>query len=104
MTGSLEVTDQESIAVQKPGTSRVTLDSMKARVSSTEFMHPKGAPHMTVCVLYVDNGYMIVGKSTPADVNNFNPELGKKFAEEDALRQMWPLEGYLLRQALSEPA
>ena len=36
-----------------------------------------------------------------ADAENFDKELGKKFAYEDALRQMWPLEAYLLRERMS---
>ena len=56
---------------------------------------------MTICVLTMVNGYMMVGKSAPADAGNFNAELGRKFAREDAIRQLWPLEGYALRETLA---
>ena len=42
-----------------------------------------------------------MGKSAPADADNFDEALGEKFAREDAIRQMWVLEGYLLRERLS---
>lgn len=100
MTDSLRVTDNESKAVQKTPY-RVTLDSMLQRIAGEEFIHPDSIPHMTICILMIDNGFALVGHSTPADANNHDPELGRKFAKENALRQMWQLEAYLLRQRLS---
>ncbi|ESY05256.1 hypothetical protein X752_25950 [Mesorhizobium sp. LNJC398B00] len=57
---------------------------------------------MTICVMTLTNGFTLVGKSAPADPANFNQALGEKFAREDCIRQMWPLEGYLLREELSQ--
>jgi Phage protein (N4 Gp49/phage Sf6 gene 66) family len=96
---SLEIADQEAAAVQK-SKHRVTLESMLAKIANEEYIHPESIPHMTICVLTTDNGYAIVGKSTPADPDNFDEALGKKFAKEDAIRQMWPLEAYLLRERM----
>lgn len=98
--GSLETTDAESAAVQKTP-HRVTLDSMIAKIAEEEYIHPACLPHMTICVLRLTNGFALVGKSAPADEGNFNLELGRKFAREDAIRQMWPLEGYALREKLT---
>ena len=97
---SLRISDQESAAVQKTQ-HRVTLDSMLAKIKGEEYLHPASIPHMTICILLTDNGFALVGKSAPADADNYNEELGNKFAKEDALRQMWPLEAYLLRERLS---
>jgi hypothetical protein len=98
--GSLEVTDNESAAVQKTP-HRVTLDSMVAKIDHEEYVHPERTPHMTICIMTLVNGFVIVGKSAPADAGNFNAELGRKFAREDAIRQMWQLEGYALRERLA---
>lgn len=57
---------------------------------------------LSICILVMKNGYTIIGKSAPASPENFNAELGKKFAYEDALRQLWPLMGFSLRDRLSE--
>lgn len=57
---------------------------------------------LTVCILVLRNGFTVIGKSAPADPKNFDPELGRKFALEDAMRQCWPLMGYHLRQTLWE--
>ena len=65
--------------------------------------HLEGLNLLTLCVLVLDNGFTLVGKSAPASAENFNSALGRKFAYEDALRQLWPLEGYLLRERLWKP-
>jgi len=55
---------------------------------------------LTLCVLVLQNGYTIVGKSACASPENFNAEVGKRIAREDAVRQIWALEGYALRTSL----
>lgn len=55
---------------------------------------------ITVCFLVLDNGYVVVGKSAPASADNFNPDLGRHFARDDAIRQIWPLKGFALRDKL----
>lgn len=57
---------------------------------------------LTFCVLVLRNGFTVVGKSACASPDNFNEELGRKIARKDAVNQIWPLEGYLLRQNLYE--
>lgn len=113
-TGSLEASDKAAAEVQKTP-HRVTLESMNDKVmceytfTAAEAIAATSGPIplgralqvMTICVLVLRNGYTLIGKSAPADPDNFNAELGKKFAREDAIRQMWPLEGYALREKLS---
>jgi len=57
---------------------------------------------MTLCFLICDNGFVIVGKSAPASAENFDVEKGRVFAYEDAMRQLWPMRGFALRQRLHE--
>jgi hypothetical protein len=97
---SVRITDEESAAVQKTQ-HRVTLDSILEKIVHEDYEHPGRHPHMTLCILTTDNGYIVIGKSVPADPDNYDQELGKKFAKEDAIRQLWPLEAYLLRERLS---
>lgn len=109
--GSLEDTDNASKAVQKTP-NRVSLDHIKSRVKAQyTFTLDKALRNspvpvdahlecMTIAVLVMDNDFIIIGKTAPADPANFNAELGRKFALEDALRQAWPLEGYLLRESM----
>lgn len=108
---SLQQSDDEAAAVATAP--RVTLASMEAKVSEKHFFtaaqaigHPpgEGGPLaiLTICVVLLENGFSLLGKSAPAAAANFNAEFGQKLAYEDCIRQMWPLEGYLLRQQRHE--
>jgi hypothetical protein len=59
---------------------------------------------LTICILVLANGFIVIGKSAPASPENFDEEKGKTFAREDAIRQLWPLMGFALRQKLHEAA
>ncbi|WP_347137537.1 Gp49 family protein [Paracoccus sp. SSK6] len=98
---SLKLGDDAAAAVSKTP-NRVTLDSMIAKIDGEEYIQPDLMPHLTICVVKLKNGFSLVGKSAPADPENFDAELGRKFAREDAIRQMWPLEGYALRERMAE--
>jgi Phage protein (N4 Gp49/phage Sf6 gene 66) family len=56
---------------------------------------------LTICVLTLKNGYTIVGKSACASPENYDADLGYKIAREDARKQIWALEGYLLKSRLT---
>lgn len=57
---------------------------------------------LTFCVLVLRNGFTVVGHSACASPENFNAEIGRKIARENAVEQIWPLMGYELRSKLSE--
>jgi hypothetical protein len=57
---------------------------------------------VTVCCLTLRNGYCVTGESAAASPENFDAEIGRKIARENAREKIWALEGYLLRQRLSD--
>jgi Phage protein (N4 Gp49/phage Sf6 gene 66) family len=57
---------------------------------------------MTVCCLTLQNGFNTVGESACASPENFNAEIGKKIARDNARNKIWALEGYLLKDKLSK--
>jgi hypothetical protein len=78
---------------------KVTLDGIKAKIKGeTYLVLPDG--RTTICQLTMENGYSINGHSACVDPREFDRDLGRKYAFEDALRQIWPLEGYLLAETL----
>lgn len=80
---------------------KVTLESIKAKIKAHCYLVlPDG--RTTICMLSLENGYTIKGMSACVDAANFDIDLGRKYAYEDAIRQIWPLEGYLLAQRLYE--
>jgi hypothetical protein len=108
---SLQVTDQQAAAVAKAP--RVTLDdinnSIAAEYTFTASKAISGCPGendqdmniLTMCLLKMKNGFIVIGKSAPASPENVNAGLGAKFAREDAIRQLWPIMGYALREKLA---
>ncbi len=54
----------------------------------------------TVCQLFMENGYVVLGTSACVDPAKFNKALGEKYAYEDAINKVWPLEGYLLAEEI----
>lgn len=97
----LRATDDASKAVQKTP-NRVTLDHLLSLIVSEEYIYPSSLPHMTICLLITKNGFAFLGSAAPADPDNFDQDHGQELAKQDAVRQMWPMEGYLLRERLSK--
>lgn len=57
---------------------------------------------LTFCVLVLKNGFTVTGESACASPENFDEQIGMKIARENAVQKVWALEGYLLKQKLSE--
>lgn len=98
MTDTLRMTEEESAAVAVAP--RVTLESMEAKIVQEDYIVHDGI--LTLCILKMENGFYVVGESAPASKANFDAGLGRKFAFENAIRQLWKLEGYALREKLSK--
>jgi len=56
---------------------------------------------LTFCVLVLQNGFTVVGKSACASPENFDAELGRKIARQDAVDDIWTLMGYELRSKIA---
>lgn len=55
---------------------------------------------LTFCVLVLQNGFTVTGESACASPENFNAEIGRRIARENAVAKIWPLMGYELRSKL----
>ena len=63
---------------------------------------PRALEVLTFCVLVLKNGFTVTGESACASPDNFDAEIGRKIARDNAVQKIWPLEGYLLKQGLFE--
>lgn len=52
---------------------------------------------LTFCVLHLRNGFTVTGESACASPENFEPEIGRKIARQNAVQKIWPLLGFRLR-------
>lgn len=101
---------------------RVTMDDIEANIASEHYftalqgaLYPNErkepvsiAPAswtplslLTFCVLVLRNGFTVTGESACASPENFDAELGRKIARQNAINKVWPLMGYALKERLS---
>ena len=57
---------------------------------------------LTFCVLVLKNGFTVTGESACASPENFDAELGRKIARQNAVAKIWPLMGYELKCRLAQ--
>ena len=70
-------------------------------------LHPghEGALRLlTFCVLVLRNGFTVAGESACASPENFDAEIGRKIARQNAVNKVWPLMGYELKCRLASGA
>jgi len=85
--------------VQEALPNKVSLSDMMAKIKSTTYtVLPNGKT--TICQLVLENGFSVEGQSACVDPANYNQSLGEKYAFENAIDKMWPLEGYLLAETI----
>jgi hypothetical protein len=63
---------------------------------------PAALSLLTFCVLVLRNGFTVTGESACASPENFDAEVGRKIARQNAAQKLWPLMGYHLKQKLAE--
>jgi len=79
---------------------RVTPELIESVIVSEQY-HVFEGTTFTACLLSLANGYTVIGESACASPENFNAELGRKIARDNAKNKIWQLEGYLLKDKLS---
>lgn len=69
----------------------------------TTYFTPPASPLslLTFCVLVLQNGFTVTGESTCASPENFDEEIGRKIARENAEQKIWPLLGFRLKDKLA---
>ncbi len=59
---------------------------------------------LTFCVLVLHNGFTVTGESACASPENFNAEIGRRIARENAVQKLWPLLGFRMRDKIAAEA
>ncbi|WP_329766103.1 Gp49 family protein [Stenotrophomonas geniculata] len=96
---------------------RVTPGAIEAEIESEWYIiAADGVPHdgfhapvgavsplrqLTFCVLVLRNGFTVTGESACASPENFDAEIGRKIARQNAVAKIWPLLGFRLRDELT---
>ena len=95
---SITLPEAQAIVATKTAP-KVTLESIEAKIENVGYVLYQG--NLTICVITMFNGFMVHGVSAAASAANFDADVGKRYAYDNAFKQLWPLEGYLLREKLS---
>ena len=111
---------EQDIQAKGKTAARVTPDDIEAEIASEHyftaeqgafaaFYPPRGAdivpPELsllTFCVLVLRNGFTVTGESACASPENFDAEIGRKIARQNAIAKVWPLLGFRLRDKLAQ--
>ncbi len=93
---------EREIAAKACKAPRVTLDDVKAEIVGETFTVLPGG-RVTVCELTLKNGFTVRGESAVVFIENFNAEIGRRIARENAIEKIWPLLGFRLRDELARP-
>ena len=85
---------------------KVTKERIDLLVATSTFHFTKGVGTTTFCQMILQNGFSVsTGESACVDPNNYDFEVGKEFAKQDALKKgvskLWELEGYALSLKLN---
>ena len=84
------------------GASAKALAEWDDRRGKVDASVPPSLRLLTFCVLVLRNGFTVTGESACASPENFDAELGRKIARQNAINKVWPLMGYHLKQKLAE--
>ena len=78
---------------------RVTKERILSLVTKEQYHVFEGST-FTSCLLTLKNGFTVHGESACASPENFDID-GRKIARDNAVNKIWMLEGYALRERLS---
>ena len=104
---------EEGIVAKGLTAPRITPEDIEANIADEEYFTAGEAAcrkahdpmHLlTFCVLVLRNGFTVTGESACASPSNFDPEIGRKIARQNAVQKIWPLMGYALKQRLHDAA
>lgn len=111
----------EAMLAARSPAPRVTLDDVMANIASEHYFtgldgaSAAGAINsrmygtsgqalslLTFCVLVLRNGFTVIGHSACVSPENFDAQIGRDIARRNAIEQIWPLLGYLLKERTYE--
>jgi len=96
-----EKTTEQMIQEKGLTAPRLTPDDIDALIVKEQY-HVFEGTTVTICLLTLQNGYNVHGMSAAVSLENFNKEIGRKVAGENARNEIWSLAGYALKQKLYE--
>lgn len=95
-----EIAIENEIQAKGLNAPRLTPDHIDKQIVSADY-HVFTGTTLTVCAITLRNGFIVTGESAAASPENFDAEIGRKIAFDNARNKIWAFEGYSLRDSLS---
>lgn len=93
--------EQAQAVVETKTMPRVTKEHIEGKIAAVDYLTQD---ILTISIITMVNGFRVVGKSAPASPENYDLQVGQRYAYEDAFKQLWQFEGYLLCDNLHSAA
>lgn len=90
--------EEADAAVETKTGQKVTKEYIESRIKRVEYM-PHGRSSV-YCFLTLDTGWVEEGKAGAVSPENFDIEIGKRYAYDAAFKKLWPLFGFALKEQL----
>ena len=78
---------------------KVNIEEVEKKIVSVQYT--KMGRKMTVCLITVENGHEFIGQAGCVDPENYDLEIGSKWAYKDAFDKLVGAEAYLLQEKLN---
>lgn len=117
LTMSTDQTIEQEIQAKGLTAPRVTPADVEAEIASAHYFtaadgvygagngvakeRPASLALLTFCVLVLRNGFTVTGESACASPENFDPEIGRRIARQNAIAKIWPLLDFRLRDQIA---
>jgi len=95
-----EIAIENEIQAKGLNAPRLTPTHIDKQIASVDY-HVFTGTTLTVCAMTLRNGFIVTGESAAASPENFDAEIGRKIAYDNARNKIWAFEGYSLRDSLS---
>jgi len=96
------VTDQSITALESGRTApKLTEEQLVAKIAKVDYAL---VGLLSVCVITLENGFMVSGESAAVSPENHHVKIGNHYAYKKAFAKVWELEGYLLKERLHREA
>lgn len=82
---------------------RVAPDAVERAIVGEQY-HVFPGTTTTICCLRMDNGFTVIGESACVVPANFDADIGRKLARDDARRKAWSYMGFRLAETLAAKA
>lgn len=92
---------EKEIQLRGADSSRITMDMVNSAILNEDYYVFPNSNCTVVCITLL-NGFTVTGEAACVSRDNFDEEVGRSLAKNNARTKIWAFEAYLLKQRLFE--